>query len=163
MENKKREPRPSKPFPCPKKQLGLPVEAAVAPFEPAMVFGLTPSLYVKAGSFIFGAYGVQMLLVPSNMMTDHFEAHICAPATKYTDFWIRGQSVSIATVVYCMTKLPEDVAAKALLGLSAGIAVLYPFNAKFGYLSSLEVKYPMHYVPEALMLGLTVAGVLALK
>mmetsp|Transcript_30806 Transcript_30806/g.91828 ORF Transcript_30806/g.91828 Transcript_30806/m.91828 type:complete len:136 (-) Transcript_30806:422-829(-) len=124
-----------------------------------MVFGLTPSLYVKAGSFIFGAYGVQMLLVPSNMMTDHFEA----PATKYTDFWIRGQSVSIATVVYCMTKLPEDVAAKALLGLSAGIAVLYPFNAKFGYLSSLEVKYPMHYVPEALMLGLTVAGVLALK
>ena len=145
-----------------------------------------------------------MLLVPSNMMTDHFEAHICvpcpppsppralpptrlpasktprppldaasklqplrhvcskaprppldaaskplrrvwqAPATKYTDFWIRGQSVSIATVVYCMTKLPEDVAAKAMLGLSAGIAVLYPFNAKFGYLSSLEVKYPMY-------------------
>ena len=31
-----------------------------------------------------------------------------------------------------------------------------------GYLTSgLPVKYPMHYVPELLMLGLTVAGVLA--
>jgi len=100
-----------------------------------------------------------MLLMPSNMMTDHFNA----PATKYTDFWIRGQAASIATVVYCMQNMEPKVAAQAMLGLSAGIAVLYPFNAKFGYLSQLDVKYPMHYLPEMLMLSLTVAGVLALK
>lgn len=125
-----------------------------------------------------------MLFVPSNMMTDHFDA----PATKYTDFWIRGQSATLATLLYCMKNMEAEVAAKAMLGLSAGIAILYPFNAKFGYLSNLEVKCappvivrvaarrfthltrvnscvtdPMHYLPEALMLGMTVAGVLALK
>ena len=107
-------------------------------------------------------------------------------ATKYTDFWIRGQAASIATVVYCMQNMEPKVAAQAMLGLSAGIAVLYLFNAKFGYLSLLDVKCaldrcrescasrhtdlnvrwcadPMHYLPEMLMLSLTVAGVLALK
>ena len=39
-----------------------------------MVFGITPSLYAKVGSYIFGAYGLQMLVVPENMMTDHFNA-----------------------------------------------------------------------------------------
>ena len=147
-----------------------------------MVFGLTPSLYVKAGSAIFGVYGVQMLVMPSTMMTDHFHA----PSTKYTDFWIRGHAATVATVVYCMQQMESEAAAKAMLGLSAAIALLYPFNAKFGYLSQLEVKCarrpptalhglrhhqltlvriadPMHYVPEALMLGLTVAGICALK
>ena len=119
----------------------------------------------------------------------------------------------MATVIYCLQNMESKIAAKAMLGLSAAIALLYPFNAKFGYLSKLEVKCacsaptascaptrprtaaasgagrrradifrsfmgrgghartalsccaadPMHYVPEALMLGLTVAGVLALK
>jgi len=124
-----------------------------------MVFGLTPSLYVKAGSAIFGIYGVQMLLTPSTMMTDHFTS----PPTQYTDFWVRGHSATLAAFIYSVLNLPSETAAKAMLGLSAGIAILYPFNAKFGYLSQLEVKYPMHYVPEALMLGMTIAGVLALK
>jgi len=124
-----------------------------------MVLGLTPSLYVKAGSAIFGVYGIQMLLVPSNMMTDHFDA----PATKYTDFWIRGQAASLGSLIYCLQNMKAELAAKAMLGLSLGIAILYPFNAKFGYLSQLEVKYPMHYVPEVLMAGMTIAGVLALK
>ena len=34
-----------------------------------------------------------------------------------------------------------------------------PWYAKF---SGMDVKYPMHYVPEVLMLGLTVAGLLAM-
>ena len=46
-----------KPFPARKNNSLEPVEADPDPLEPAMVFGLTPSLYVKAGSFIFGAYG----------------------------------------------------------------------------------------------------------
>ena len=101
-----------------------------------MVFGITPTLYVKAGSVIFGVYGVQMLLVPQKMVTDHFDA---AP-TKYTDFWIRGQSATLASLIYCLQNMEAKAAAKAMLLLSAGIAVLYPFNAKFGYLSQLEVK-----------------------
>ena len=101
-----------------------------------MVLGLTPSVYVKAGSAIFGVYGIQMLLVPSNMMTDHFEA----PATKYTDFWIRGQAATLGSLIYCLQNMKAELAAKAMLGLSLGIAILYPFNAKFGYLSKLEVK-----------------------
>merc|ERR1712194_870880 len=124
-------------------------------FLAIMVFGLSPELYVKGGSFVFGVYGLQMLLSPGTMITDHFDAK----PTKYTDFWIRGQSVSIATCVYLLQKVETEVAAKAMLGMSTGVAILYPFNAKFGYLSQLEVKYPMHYVPEALMLGLTVAGI----
>ena len=99
-----------------------------------MVFG--PAMYVKAGSAIFGVYGVQMLLVPGNMQTDHFNA----PNTKYTDFWIRGHAASIVTIVYCLQNMESELAAKATLLLSTAIALLYPFNAKFGYLSQLEVK-----------------------
>ena len=36
---------------------------------------------------------------------------------------------------------------------------MYPWNA--AYISKLPVKYPMHYVPEALMAGFSVAGILA--
>ena len=101
-----------------------------------MVFGLTPSLYVKAGSAVFGLYGMQMLLTPSAMQTDHFDA----PSSKYLDFWIRGQSATLASLLYCLHNMESEVAVKAMLILSAGIALLYPFNAKFGYLSQLEVK-----------------------
>ncbi len=37
--------------------------------------------------------------------------------------------------------------------------LVYPWNA--AYISKLPVKYPMHYVPEALMAGFSVAGILA--
>ena len=45
---------------------------------------------------------------------------------------------------------------------STAIGVLYPWNAKFNYLTDekLPVKYPWHYVPEVLMATLTVAGLL---
>ena len=34
---------------------------------------------------------------------------------------------------------------------------------QFGYITpGLPVKYPMHYVPEVLMAGMTVAGVMSL-
>ena len=101
-----------------------------------MVFGITPSLYAKVGSYIFGAYGLQMLVVPENMMTDHFNAK----PTEYTTFWVRGQAASMATIIYLLQKVESEVAAKAMLGFSAAVAILYPFNAKFGYLSKLDVK-----------------------
>jgi hypothetical protein len=38
------------------------------------------------------------------------------------------------------------------------------WNAKYGYLTpGLKLKYPMHYVPEFLMLGLTLGGVAAME
>ena len=47
--------------------------------------------------------------------------------------------------------------------MSVGIGILYPWNAKFGYLTpNLPLKYPMHYVPELLMLSLSVAGIPAI-
>ena len=79
------------------------------------------------------------------------------------EFWIRGESVSILSMCYLLTKVPSDVGVKVALAASVCIGILYPWNAKFGYLTpGLPLKYPMHYVPETLMLGLSVAGLLAL-
>ena len=64
-----------------------------------MVFGITPSLYVKAGSFVFGGYGLQMLFTPTAMQNDHFDA----PATKYTDVGCRIASL-LANSPYCLPR-----------------------------------------------------------
>ena len=84
-------------------------------------------------------------------------------AHNASPFWIRGESVSILGMCYLLTKVPAEIGVKVALAASVSIGILYPWNAKFGYLTpGLPVIYPMHYVPEALMLTLTVAGVLAL-
>ena len=84
-------------------------------------------------------------------------------STPMLEFWIRGESVSILGMCYLLTKVPAEIGVKVALAASVSIGILYPWNAKFGYLTpGLPVIYPMHYVPEALMLTLTVAGVLAL-
>ena len=54
--------------------------------------------------------------------------------------------------------LKRPAAHKVAWGWTAGIALLYPFNAKFSVLGDYPCKYPMHYVPEALMLSLSLAG-----
>jgi len=100
-----------------------------------------------------------MLAVPSKMVTDHFDA----PSTPLLQFWIRGQSVSLLGLCYCVTKLPAEQGALVSAVSSAAVGILYPWNAKFGYINKgLPVKYPMHYVPEVLMAGMTLGGVLAL-
>ena len=117
------------------------------------------SMYVKAFTFIFGVYGIQMLLIPGNMVTDHWDM----PSTPGMEFWIRGSSISIFTVCYLLMYAPTMVAVKAATFASVGIGILYPWNAKFGYLTpNLPLKYPMHYVPELLMLGLSLGGLAAL-
>ena len=119
--------------------------------------------YVKAYIACFGLYGLQMLAVPQNMVTDHFEA----PATTMLKFWIRGQSVSLLGLCYCVSQLPTDQAVVVGATTSFAIGLLYPWAAKFGYIygdAMPKVKYPMHYVPELLMLGFTlVGGYLALQ
>ena len=113
------------------------------------------SYYVKACFGAYGVYAVQMLFTPEKMVTDHFDS----PATPMTTFWIRGHAVTIGALCYTATLLPTADAVKLGAGLSLGIGLLYPWNAKFGYITpGLPVKYPMHYFPELLMLALTAAG-----
>jgi len=120
---------------------------------------LSPDTYVKATVGVFGLYGAQMLLVPDKMVTDHFDE---AP-TEMTKFWIRGQSATIFSLCYALTQLPTKIAVKVCTAFSVGIGLLYPWNAKFGYLQKMPVKYPMHYVPEVLMAALSISGLLAMK
>jgi hypothetical protein len=117
--------------------------------------------YVKVFAGVFGLYALQMLAMPGKMVTDHFEAE----ATALTNFWIRGESVSLFALCYAVTQLPTDLAVKICTLSSLAIGILYPWNAKFGYLLGSgfpALKYPMHYVPEVLMLVLTAAGFLAM-
>ena len=125
-----------------------------------MVFGLiSSSLYVKGFVGVFGVYAAQSLLTPTKMTEDHWDMK----STPAMEFWIRGLSVPMFATCYLMMQVPATVAAPVALFCSAAIGVLYPWNAKFGFLTpGLPLKYPMHYVPEALMLGLTVAGILTL-
>jgi hypothetical protein len=124
--------------------------------------GLVPAdTYVKVWAAVFGLYAAQMLVVPTKMVTDHFDAD----SNALMDFWIRGQSVSIAAMCYAATQLPTALAVKLATIVTAAIGILYPWNAKFGYMTGdgfPALKYPMHYVPEMLMLVLTGAGVLAM-
>ena len=113
-------------------------------------------IYVKALVFIFGVYAVQMLLIPGQMVTDHWDM----PSTPGMEFWIRGHAISVFAACGLMLYCPTSVAAKAGLFISVGIGICYPWNAKFGYFTpNLPLKYPMHYVPELLLLGLSVAGI----
>ena len=64
--------------------------------------------------------------------------------------------------MYAINQMPAEAGAKVLLVWTAAVAVLYPYNAKFGYLSKIEPKYPMHYVPEVLMPTLVAMGIISL-
>ena len=58
---------------------------------------------------------------------------------------------------------PRAEALPIATAVSFACGALYPWNAKFGYISpGLPVKYPMHYVPEILMVALTVLGIKAM-
>jgi hypothetical protein len=108
-----------------------------------------PELFIKIFCVVMGMYGLQMLAVPAKMVTDHFDA----PATPLLQFWIRGSSCAFLTIVYLVKfKLATEDAVPVALAMSVACGALYPWNAKFGYLSpGLPTKYPMHYVPEVLM------------
>ena len=119
-----------------------------------------PELFIKVFSVVMGMYGLQMLAVPAKMVTDHFDA----PATPLLQFWIRGSSCAFLTIVYLVKfKLATEDAVPVALAMSVACGALYPWNAKFGYLSpGLPTKYPMHYVPEVLMAVLTGLGIAAM-
>ena len=113
-------------------------------------------MFVWAYTAVFGLYTLMFLFTPGKMVTDHFDA----PATPMLKFWIRGASFGFITMLYLINivELEEAVEVGFVSSLLCGI--LYPWNAKYGYATDgkLPVKYPMHYVPEVLMLGLTLFG-----
>ena len=116
---------------------------------------ITAAQYASLFQAVMGVYALQMLLVPAKMITDHFNA----AADQLTQFWIRGSAVGFFGMVYAVRTLPSAEATTLAFFASLGCAVLYPFNAKFNLLkNNLSVKYPMHYVPEVLLGGLTLLG-----
>ena len=58
---------------------------------------------------------------------------------------------------------PEPATALTVaFAVSFACGCLYPWNAKFGlFQEKMKVKYPMHYVPEVLMVALLGAGFVA--
>ena len=122
---------------------------------------ISPSQFVTAYCFIFGVYGLQMLLTPDKMTTQFFKT----PATPMLRFWVRGFSVTVFAICFALYKLASfdaTLAAQIAVASTAGTAIFYPFNAKFGLLSkNLPLKYdgfPNHYVPEVLMASVAALG-----
>ena len=156
----------------------------------ASLIGVMPgTLYVKIWAFMMVGYAAQMLLIPANMVTDHWDI----PSTPGMEFWIRGASVGFGCTAYLLTKVDTETCAarrpraspepkhaillfiadrplsnarravKVATFASIAIAVLYPFNVKFGLITKdMPLKYPWHYVPEGIMATLSLLGVLAL-
>ena len=112
--------------------------------------GLTASKdsYITFFTVMNGMYSVGMLAMPGKMITDHYDT----PPTPMIENVMRFAGVLMAGLCYCVkTGNSEDMFDVALLTIM-GMAVLGPYNAKFGYLGGkLPVKYPMHYMPEVLM------------
>ena len=129
--------------------------------------------FVKACAWVYGIYGIQFTLMTKKFIEDHFKG----PADPLAIFMARGAGVSIMWMAWSLTKLPLETvflraaASRAIPRASRATrrrplvvynvltGLVYPWNA--AYISKLPVKYPMHYVPEALMAGFSVAGILA--
>ena len=120
---------------------------------------VTKDLYCDLYTYLMGGYSIMMLAMPGKMVTDNFNA----PATPMTEFWIRGSSVAgIGMCYFIKTGSSQDMFDVALL-MTIAIATLYPFNAKFGYLTNgkLPTKYtgfPNHYFAEVSMSALIGLG-----
>ncbi|GMI18841.1 hypothetical protein TeGR_g13871, partial [Tetraparma gracilis] len=120
---------------------------------------ITKDRTVTAYAAVWTLYGLQMLLIPQKVHSDHF----ASPGSEMINFWIRGQSACVGGFVYLLMKMTDrELAYKTAFFSTLATAVLYPYNAKFGFFSKeYKVKYPMHYVPEVLFAGLIVAALIA--
>ena len=71
----------------------------------ASLIGVMPgTLYVKIWAFMMVGYAAQMLLIPANMVTDHWDI----PSTPGMEFWIRGASVGFGCTAYLLTKVDTE-------------------------------------------------------
>lgn len=108
-----------------------------------------------ASAIIYAVYALQFVGIPKKFITDHFASP--APDALHV-FLARGAGVAIAFTAYAMYKF--DVPVQLIVAYNILVGLVYPWNAAF--ISKLDVKYPMHRVPEILMAALAVAGLLAL-
>ena len=71
----------------------------------ASMIGVMPgTLYVKIWAFMMVGYAAQMLLIPANMVTDHWDI----PSTPGMEFWIRGASIGFGCTAYLLTKVDTE-------------------------------------------------------
>ena len=76
----------------------------------ASLIGVMPgTLYVKIWAFMMVGYAAQMLLIPANMVTDHWDI----PSTPGMEFWIRGASIGFGCTAYLLTKVDTETCAAA--------------------------------------------------
>jgi len=74
----------------------------------ASLIGVMPgTLYVKIWAVMMIGYAAQMLLIPANMVTDHWDI----PSTPGMEFWIRGASVGFGCTAYLLTKVDTETCA----------------------------------------------------
>merc|ERR1712167_512938 len=106
-----------------------------------------------ASTIIYAIYAAQFFGIPGKFITDHFNT----PPDALHIFLARGAGLSIAFSAYAMYKF--DVPIQVIVAYNILVGLVYPWNAAF--ISKLDVKYPMHRVPEILMAALGVAGLLA--
>ena len=89
--------------------------------------GVVPgSIYIKAWVAIMAVYSAQMLLIPGNMVTDHWDV----ASTPGMEFWIRGASVGFGCMAYLLTQVETAKAVQVATFASFAIGVLYPWNVK---------------------------------
>jgi hypothetical protein len=117
---------------------------------------ISPESYVNVWTVLMCGYWTRMLFTPGNLVTDHF----VAPVTPMVKFWIRGQAPAWAAVCYCVSqKLETSDAVQMCTVLSICLGLVYPWNSKFDFTGDkLVCKYPMHYVAEVIMTGLSLTG-----
>merc|ERR1719473_2435014 len=110
---------------------------------------------VKKAAAIYALYGLQFFFTPTMVIEQHFDYK---PDPNHI-FLARGSGIPMLALAYSIYKGGLDL--QAIVLTVAATALVYPLNG--AYISKLAVKYPMHYVPEVLMSGLTIAGLLAMQ
>jgi hypothetical protein len=118
---------------------------------------VAPEVYVKTVSVVAGIYCVQLFLTPKMFQDMHFEGE----ADNMHEFHMRGTVAHIVPLIYAISKLDADMAAKVSFWWMLSIGLMYPWNAKFGYLTKTWERKQFHIVPEVLFVILTITGALA--
>ena len=121
---------------------------------------ISPSQLTTAYCVIFG---VRPSDAPHAGQDDH--AVLQDARDPMLRFWVRGFSVTVFAICFTLYKLMSfdaTLATQIAVASTAGTAVFYPFNAKFGYFDKLPVIYPKHYEPEIPHGGLLAVGAYAL-
>ena len=121
--------------------------------------GIDAGVYVKAVQYLYYFYGIGCFASPGTMVTAHFDQPEPEASTK---FWIRGSSVPIMATAYLLGLLDTDVAVKVAAVTTLLTGIVYPWNAKLGYFTGIDMKCKkIHMFPEISFLVLTILGALA--